>query len=121
MRNVRQQLASGATITATGYTAGTPFNNPQTESEVQGGVVISVLATATGAVTGTTPTLNFVIEVSVNGTDWYTVATMTNLTTSGNSQRLTASGIVEPFIRVSQNVGGTTPSFGGVNVDVILG
>lgn len=121
MRNLREQLVSNATVNTTGYAAGTQFNNPMFESDDTGGVVVAVLAKVTGTVTGTSPTLSYVIETSVNGTDWYTVATMTNLTSSGNSQRLVATGIVEPLIRVSRNVGGTTPVFNGVNVDVVLG
>jgi hypothetical protein len=59
---------------------------------------------------GTTPTLDVVIEDSFDGTTWNTVVTFTQKTASG-VQALDVSGQFTDQLRVRWTVGGTTPSF----------
>lgn len=62
------------------------------------------------AASGTTPTLNVVIEDTLDGTNWYPVATFTQATGVGTQvQRVnTAFGTQ---LRARWTVGGTTPNF----------
>lgn len=63
------------------------------------------------AASGTTPTLNAIIEDSVDGgTTWNTVGTFAQRTAAGRE----VINITTPFtsnLRVSWTIGGTTPSF----------
>lgn len=62
--------------------------------------------------TGTTPTLDVVIEDSLDGTNWNTIGTAFTQVTAGASRQV--KDINTPFadrIRVRWTVGGTTPSF----------
>lgn len=62
------------------------------------------------AASGTTPTLDVVLEDSVDGTNWHTLATFAQATAAGRSvQRVSA-----PFtnrLRVRHTIAGTVPSF----------
>lgn len=71
--------------------------------------IVSAIVNIT-AITGAGATITFNLDVSVDGVNWVTVATTTAMTTV-SLQRLVASNIIEPFVRVSWPApGGTTPS-----------
>ncbi len=62
------------------------------------------------AASGTTPTLNALIEDTVDGTNWNTVGTFAQKVATGRE----VINITTPFsdrLRVSWTIGGTTPSF----------
>lgn len=62
------------------------------------------------AASGTSPTLNVLVEDTLDGTNWNTVGTFAQRTAAGRE----VINITNPFadrIRVSWTVGGTTPSF----------
>lgn len=61
------------------------------------------------AVSGTSPTLDVVLESTVNGTDWYTVDAFAQKTTVDNDAR--AFGPLGDQCRWRWTIGGTTPSF----------
>lgn len=66
---------------------------------------LNVTATA-----GTSPTLNVVIEDSLDGSNWNTVGTFAQKTANGRE----VINVTAPFadrVRVSWTVAGTTPSF----------
>lgn len=62
------------------------------------------------AASGTTPTLDVVIEDSLDGTNWNTIGTFTQKVTTGRQ----VIDITTPFadtVRARWTIGGTTPSF----------
>lgn len=62
------------------------------------------------AASGTSPTLNVLVEDTLDGTNWNTVGTFAQRTAVGRE----VINITTPFadkVRVSWTVGGTTPSF----------
>lgn len=66
---------------------------------------------AVTAASGTTPTLDVVIEDSFDGgTTWNTVGTFTQKTAAG-TQAVDITGLFSDQLRVRWTVGGTTPSF----------
>lgn len=88
------QTASGNSGTLTGY-------GPATSLRAQLNVT---------AASGTTPTLNVIIEDSLDGTNWNTVGTFAQKTAAARE----VINITTPFsdlLRVTWTVGGTTPSF----------
>lgn len=65
---------------------------------------------AVTAAAGTSPTLNVVIEDSLDGTNWYAIGTFAQRTAAGTE----VLNITTPFadtVRVRWTIGGTTPSF----------
>lgn len=63
------------------------------------------------AAAGTTPTLNVIIEDSLDGgTTWNTVGTFAQKTTAGR-EVINITAPFSPLLRVSWTIGGTTPSF----------
>jgi len=62
------------------------------------------------AASGTTPTLDVVIEDTLDGTNWNTVGTFTQKTTTGR-QVIDITGLFAGTLRVRWTIGGTTPSF----------
>lgn len=62
------------------------------------------------AASGTSPTLDVVIEDSFDGTTWNQVATFTQKTAAG-VQAVDVTGLFTDQLRVRWTVGGTTPSF----------
>jgi hypothetical protein len=66
------------------------------------------LLLAVTAASGTTPTLDVVIQTSHDGTTWRTAHTFTQATATGTQR---ASFPVDRFVRATWTVGGTTPSF----------
>lgn len=62
------------------------------------------------AVAGTSPTLNVVIEDSLDGTNWNTIGTFAQKTANGRE----VINVTTPFadrVRISWTIAGTTPSF----------
>lgn len=62
------------------------------------------------AASGSSPTLDVVLEDTLNGTDWNAIAVFSQLTGTGR----VVANVTAPFtdrIRVSWGIGGTTPSF----------
>lgn len=62
------------------------------------------------AASGTTPTLDVVIEDSFDGTTWNTVATFTQKTAAA-VEAVNVTGLFTDQVRVRWTVAGTTPSF----------
>ncbi|RSN13745.1 hypothetical protein DMH25_08110 [Streptomyces sp. WAC 01325] len=62
------------------------------------------------AASGTTPTLDVVIEDSFDGAVWNQVAAFTQKTATG-VQALDVTGMFTDRLRVRWTIGGTTPSF----------
>ena len=62
------------------------------------------------AASGTSPTLNAVVEHSTNNSSWSTLATFTQAT-APTSQRVSVAGAVHRYIRAKSTLAGTNPSF----------
>ena len=99
------EASSDASVTSAARTAtgtGTAFATPQADS-INATLVIS-------AVTGTNPTLDLTLETTADGTNYYTVGTFAQQTT-------TQAGLARIFgplgatCRWKWTIGGTTPSF----------
>lgn len=112
------------TFTTTGPTnmgrnlvAHAPLTTTTTGSNVDGGASSAnggVAHLHVTAISGTTPTLDVVVEHSANGTSgWTTIATFTQVTTAVASQRLVvASGTtVNRYLRAKATIAGTNPSY----------
>lgn len=67
------------------------------------------LTLAVTAASGTTPTLDVVVETSLDGTTWRSLGAFTQKTIVA-SERKSFSG-VDRYIRANATVAGTTPSF----------
>jgi len=79
--------------------------------------------TIAGPVTGTTPSLTLSVDASADGVNFASVGTFTAQTAqtpANTSIRLALANVLDPFIRVSWTVSGTTPSFAGVQVNLIM-
>ncbi|MET8297402.1 hypothetical protein ABZW02_25590 [Streptomyces sp. NPDC005180] len=76
-----------------------------------GAATVALLAVHVSAASGTTPTLDAVLEESADGSSWTTVtgSGITQLTAAGN--RLSAGGVTKNYVRATLTIGGTTPSF----------
>jgi len=78
-----------------------------------------------GAVTGTTPTLVFVVQQSNDQITWTGIgAALANITAAGVQVTPYATGttqgaVTQSFIRVIATVGGTSPVFPGVYADLV--
>ena len=105
------------TITATGASAA--FDNLCGDNGRMA-VVEMIIA---GPVTGTTPSMTVSVQGSIDGTNWDTIASYTAQTAAtgaGVALRLALTSVLEPQLRVSWTVSGTTPSFGAVSVWVLF-
>lgn len=78
---------------------------------------IDVVADVTGTVSGTTPTLDLVVQSATDAafTTPVVEATFTRATATSYSERQTVV-CQNQYVRVVATVGGITPSFGGVLV-----
>lgn len=63
------------------------------------------------AASGTTPTLNVLIEDSLDGTNWNTVGTFAQKTAVSREVINVTAPFVNNYLRASWTIGGTTPSF----------
>lgn len=98
-------IDNAATITANANTAA--FVRPERQG-VHGVVFLAHLGADP---TGTTPTLTFTLQSSMDGTTWHDVKASSALNANGQNCRLDANGI-EPYWRVEKVIGGTaTPTF----------
>jgi hypothetical protein len=61
------------------------------------------------AASGTTPTLDVLIQTSYDNSTWRSVASFTQAT-STTTERLSFSGL-DRYVRAKATIGGTTPSF----------
>jgi hypothetical protein len=96
-----QTLAASAARTTSGNGTASLGNEPATTLRVQ--------LECTSA-SGTTPTLDVVLEDSVDGTNYNVIATFTQLTGTGRQ----VANVTTPFtgnVRARWTIGGTTPSF----------
>lgn len=93
-------LQNAAVVTATG-------NSPQCVLPNSEGLV-EVLIVAS-AVSGTTPSLTPVLQVSNDGVNWFTAVSGSAMTAVSN-QRLACQSLAA-FARLAYTVSGTTPSF----------
>ena len=76
-----------------------------------GGASTLRLQLLVGAVAGTTPTLDVVVEDSIDGVNWNAIATFAQVT-AGSARQI--RDVTAPFadrVRVRYVVGGGTPSF----------
>lgn len=62
------------------------------------------------AAAGTSPTLDLVVEDTLDGTNWNVVGTFTQRTAAGR-QVIDIAGQFAPRLRVRWTIGGTSPSF----------
>ncbi|MFD3777351.1 hypothetical protein [Streptomyces sp. NPDC058612] len=76
-----------------------------------GGASVAVLLVHCSAASGTTPTLDAVLEQSADGSSWSTVtgSGITQLTAAGN--RIGGGAVTANYVRAALSIGGTTPSF----------
>ncbi|MCY0962983.1 hypothetical protein [Streptomyces sp. H27-H5] len=76
-----------------------------------GAAQVAVLLVHCSAASGTTPTLDAVLEQSADGSSWSTLtgSGITQLTAAGN--RVSAGAVTASYVRAALTIGGTTPSF----------
>lgn len=101
--------SSGAVDTLLASAARTASGNSGTLAGWGAAKTLRAQVNATAA-SGTTPTLDVVLEDTINGTDWNTIAVFNQLTGTGR----VVANVTTPFtdrIRVAWGIGGTTPSF----------
>lgn len=113
----RHQVLNGATVTSSGnsgvLTNFTRSMNP---------VIIAYLDIK-GTVSGTSPQLTVSVWGSVDGVRFAQIGAFTAQSASlsgSNPLRLQLSNVLEQYIQVQWAVSGTTPSFGGVNIDLLM-
>lgn len=97
---MKNRVLLEATITATGTTS---------EFDAENATEIAATLNVSAA-SGTTPTLDVIIQDSADGSVWTTLQTFAQKTAAGTE----VVRITNPFhnrIRASYTVGGTTPSF----------
>lgn len=70
------------------------------------------------AASGTSPTLDIIIQESVDGTTWYDSGYSFTQSTATGKQRLSMPAVGGYFIRASCTIAGTSPSF-TFSVDVV--
>lgn len=99
---------SNQTLTASGQSSG--FN-------VGVGAELRVQLEVTGTVSGTSPTLDVKLQDSADGSSYAdTGVAFTQVTATGSrQQRELRVREGRPYVRLAHTVGGTSPSFGGVN------
>jgi hypothetical protein len=97
----REQVVASAARTTSSDSGALPGYGPATSLRAQLNVT---------AASGTTPTLDVVIEDTLDGSTWNTIGTFTQATTTTRQ----VINVTTPFsdtLRVRWTVGGTTPSF----------
>ena len=94
-------LVPSAPVTATGNSG--PLNGYGPAKVIRAQLEVT-------AVSGTTPTLDVVIEDTLDGVNWNVIGTFTQATVATRQVLNIATSFAET-IRVRYTVGGTTPSF----------
>lgn len=73
-----------------------------------------------GTVTGTTPTCQLQLYTSPDGVNWFFQSTLTTLNSTGQTARVVLLNVLEPFLSIGVNIGGTTPSFANVLITAVF-
>lgn len=95
-----QNIHSG-TETATGN-----GNSVDSEITIRENLIAQLEVTSAS---GTNPTLDLTLEESIDGSNWYTLATFTQATAAtAEIKKATAAA---QYLRANWTIGGTTPSF----------
>lgn len=100
-RGVGEQIVTVVAATASGNSGGLPVGYGTTTARIQLNVT---------AASGTSPTLNVIVEDTLDGTNWNTIGTFAQKTAVSRE----VINISTPFanqLRVAWTIGGTTPSF----------
>ena len=98
LKDSKELLNATVTATATGA------SNTMTDNLEGFFAVIKV-----ASVTGTSPTFDVTVDHSHNGTDWFTLATFTQITGATTEIKTISTHVME-YVRYDMTVGGTTPS-----------
>jgi hypothetical protein len=88
-------------LTASGQSSGVEIDKSGAR-----GVWVQIIVTA---VSGTTPTADFVIQESDDNSTYNDLVTFAQMTTTGRASRLVQSK--KKYLRLKYTLGGTTPSF----------
>lgn len=99
MRRIPLQLKASAATTET----------ENTEAIDVSAFEALILTLVTSSTTGTSPTLNIIVQDSDDGTTWYTHTTIAEITADGTV--ITRIDKFRKFVRYNMTIGGTTPSF----------
>lgn len=91
-------LAASAARTATGSGTGVELGDRS----------VARLVLDISAASGTTPTLDVVVQCSSDNATWYTAGTFTQATGTGTERKVVN---LDRYVRASWTIGGTTPSF----------
>lgn len=118
---VADRITASLTFTVTG--AAKPAGKNLTAHEAittntTGSAVDNAAGTTNGGVghlhvtaaSGTSPTLDTIVEHSTNNSSWSTLATFTQAT-AATSQRVSVTGTVHRYLRAKSTLAGTNPSF----------
>ena len=92
---------NAAALTATGNSSGLDIKKTAAE-----GVVVEIDVTA---VTGTSPTMDFIVQESNDDSTYNNLVTFAQITAVGRWQRRVQSK--KRYLRLGRTAGGTTPSF----------
>jgi hypothetical protein len=111
-RYIDNPIDQGATITANATTP--TFQSPISPDTADRR---GVLLLSAGGATGTSPTLTYTLQASLDGVVWFNCGSI-QLTGAG-SQRLEFHA-VEPLFQIVKTVGGTTPSFTNVQSHLVF-
>lgn len=112
-----QVVAKNATINTNGAVVGAAYGVMSNHALKN----VVVFVTVANAPTGTTPSLTLNLQGSGDGTNFATIASsaaITAATGAGVAVRFAAPNVVDPFLRITASLSGTTPSFTGVSIDV---
>lgn len=108
---------NAGTLTTAGNT-GVGVNAVKNLSDLSNPRVVAALINLPNNPTGTSPTITFTLDVSLDGNVWYNAKTSSAQSAAG-TVRLVGTDIIEPFVRVAWTLTGTTPSFAGVTIDIL--
>lgn len=104
--------SAARTATRTDYLGGDPTSGTSKNGQLVGAEALTVVV-AVSAQSGTTPTLDVVLHGSVDGTNWFVLATVAQFAaaTGVKTADKAAITVVPPFIKAVSTIAGTTPSF----------
>jgi hypothetical protein len=117
MSQPRVHQVGPTTITTAGNSGALPNLGRSIQPEIIAHLTIA------GPVTGTTPSLTLSVDASADGVNFASVGTFTAQTVqtpANTSIRLPLANVLDPYLRVSWTVSGTTPSFAGVQVLIVM-
>ena len=105
--------SAARTATRTDYLGGTPLTDiASTHGQLAGATALTAVVVVS-AQSGTTPTLDVVVQGSIDGTNWFTLATVAQFAaaTGTKTANMTAGTVIPPYIKAVSTIAGTTPSF----------